>query len=96
MPDYEVKIVPRFDLNEADRNFINNKINEISNELDMYVHDDGITYSKKPPYKKLEDIPAGVKFYFKLRNFQKKYFALFEYYSYLEGDINGRIIRRSN
>ena len=57
----------------------------------MYQHEDKITYSKKPPYEKLADIPAGFKFYNKLQKF-KNYLTALEYYSYMEGDINGRII----
>ena len=90
-PDYEVKVIPKYNLNQEDLNFIKNKINE----FDMYLHNDNITYSKKEPYKKYEDIPAGTKFYFKLKKFEK-YLLLLEYFSYAEGDINGRVIRRSN
>lgn len=93
MADYEVKIVLRFDLSEEERLFINNRISFLAKELDMQVHDDCITYSKKPPYKKFEDIPAGFKFYNKLKPYKNKYLLLLEYYNYLEGDINGRIIR---
>lgn len=89
--DYEVKVVPKFDLNEEDRIFIFQKINEVACETDMYQHEDKITYSKKPPYEKLADIPAGFKFYNKLQKF-KNYLTALEYYSYMEGDINGRII----
>ena len=52
-------------------------------------------YSKKPPYKKLEDIPVGFAFYNKLRRYEK-FFSVFEYYSFLEGDINGRLVRGKN
>lgn len=95
MPDYEVKIVLRFDLSNEDMIFIKSKIKEVADNLGMFVHEDGVTYSKRPPYRKYEDIPAGVKFYLRLKKFEK-YFTLFEYYSYLEGDINGRIIRNCN
>ena len=67
-------------------------IDDLCKELDMEIQDDSITYSKKPQNKKLEDIPAGFKFYNKLRKY-KEYFSIFEYYSYLEGDYNGRIDR---
>jgi len=56
----------------------------------MQVHEDGITYSKKLSYKKLEDIPAGLKFYIKLRKY-KELLDRLEYYSYLEGDYNGNV-----
>lgn len=95
IPDYEVKIVLKSDLNKDDLSFIKNKIDKISNELGMFVHNDGVTYSKKEPYKKYSDIPTGTKFYFRLKKFEK-YFALLEYYSYAEGDINGRLIRCGN
>ena len=51
-----------------------------------------INLLKTKPYKKYEDIPAGTKFYFKLKKFEN-YLLLLEYFSYAEGDINGRIIR---
>lgn len=95
MPDYEVRVIPKFDLNKEDLNFIKNKIKEIAEKFDMEVQKDGITYNKKRPYKKYEDIPAGTKFYFKLKKFSS-YLLLLEYFSYAEGDINGRIIRNSN
>ncbi len=92
MPDYEVRVIPRFDLEPEEFRFINHKISETAEQLGMYLHPDGITYSKKKPYKKYEDIPAGTKFYFKLKKFSR-YFLLLEYFSYAEGDINGRVIR---
>lgn len=95
MPDYEVKILIKPSLSFLDKQFINNEIEKTAKKFNMYLHEDGVTYSKKPPYKKLEDIPAGFQFYLHLKKF-KEYFSLFEYYSYLEGDINGRIIRCSN
>lgn len=95
MPDYEVRVIPKYDLNEKDRNFILNKISELAKQFDMVAHKDGITYSKREPYKKYEDIPYGTKFYFKLKKFSN-YFLLLEYFSYAEGDINGRIIRCSS
>lgn len=91
-PDYEVRVIPRYDLSSKDLTFIKAKISEIAKELGMSVHSDGITYSKTKPYKKYEDIPAGTKFYFKLKKFEN-YLLLLEYFSYAEGDINGRIIR---
>ena len=86
--DYEVKLVVREDLSFKDKDFIENKIFLLIDELGMYCHEDGITYSKKPPYKKFKDIPAGFIFYNKLNRY-KEYFAVLEYYSYLENDCNG-------
>lgn len=86
--DYEVKLVIRSDLSYEDKNFIENKLSFLIDELGMYCYEDGITYSKKPPYQKFEDIPAGFIFYNKLNRF-KEHFALLEYYSYLENDYNG-------
>ena len=83
-----MKLVVKTNLSSKDRLFIENKISSLLAELGMYCHEDGITYSKKPPYKKFEDIPTGFVFYNKLRRF-KDYFTLFEYYSYLENDYNG-------
>lgn len=93
MSNYEVKVMPKFDLSEKDSVFIKNK--ELAYEFNRIVQKDGITYSKRKPYKKYEDIPSGTKFYFKLKKFQK-YLLLLEYFSYAEGDINGRIIRSRN
>ena len=93
--DFEVKLLKRFDLSEEDAFFIEDKISEISKKFGMYKHSDGVTFSKIPPYKKLSDIPAGVKFYFKLKKYEE-YLTLFEYYSYLEGDMNGRILKTTN
>lgn len=92
MADYEIKLALKKDLSIEDKSFIEKIIDNLCKELDMEIQDDSITYSKKPPYKKLEDIPAGFKFYNKLRKY-KEYFSIFEYYSYLEGDYNGRIDR---
>jgi len=94
LPNYEVKLLPKFDLSKEDREFIDGKIKEACEQYNMYLHKDGVTYSKVPPYGVLSDLGAGVKFYFKLKKFEKKYFTLFEYYSYAEGDINGRLIGR--
>lgn len=88
MADYEVKLVIKNNLFSKDRLFIENKLSTLVAELGMYCHEDGITYSKKPPYKKFEDIPAGFIFYNKLNRY-KEYFAVLEYYSYLENDYNG-------
>ncbi|MFI3236607.1 MAG: hypothetical protein R3Y47_01110 [Lachnospiraceae bacterium] len=89
--DYEVKVIPDFDLDEEQKKFIFEKIEQLCNECDMEVHEDKITYSKKRPYKKFEDIPAGFRFYNKMIKY-KNYLTALEYYSYLERDINGRII----
>lgn len=93
--DYEVKVIPKSDLKEEDLIFIKNKILEFANKFDMVLKKDGITYCKRQPHKKYEDIPAGTKFYFKLKKFDE-YLLLLEYFSYAEGDINGRIIRSRN
>ena len=94
MADYEVKLVIKDDLPIREKNFIKNVIKELCDKLEMMVQEDGITYSKKPPFKKLEDIPAGFTFYNKLRKY-RDYFSVYEYYSYLEGDYNGKIYRKS-
>lgn len=94
MADYEVKLIIKDDLPIREKSFIKNVIKELCDELEMMVQEDGITYSKKPPFKKLEDIPAGFTFYNKLRKY-RDYFSVYEYYSYLEGDYNGKIYRKS-
>ncbi|MBE5849306.1 MAG: hypothetical protein E7298_03970 [Lachnospiraceae bacterium] len=94
MSNYEVKILLRDDLEQDEKAFIIGYINDLSQQLGMTLDSDGITYSKKEPYKQLEDIPAGFKFYNKLRKY-KDYFSIYEYYSYLEGDYNGTIRRNS-
>lgn len=92
MADYEVVVLPRSDLSDDEYSFINKVIDELCIELGMCVHEDGITYSKKPPYKKLEDIPSGFIFYNRLRKY-RSYLQKYEYYSYLEGDYNGVVER---
>lgn len=92
MADYEVKLLLKKDLSIEEKSFIENIINNLCKELDIEIYNDNTTYGKKPPYKKLEDIPAGFKFYNKLRPY-KDYFSIYEYYSYLEGDYNGRVDR---
>ena len=86
--DYEVKLVIKEELSCEEREFIENKLSLLVDELGMYCYEDGITYSKKPPYKKFADIPAGFIFYNKLNRF-KEYFISLEYYNYLENDYNG-------
>lgn len=93
IPAFEVKVVPDLNLSSEEMQDLLAKIHEIADEMGMVVHDDQITYSKKPPYKELSDIPAGVKFYAKMERF-RPYLAALEYYSYTEGDINGRVLRR--
>ena len=46
MSNYEVKVIPKFDLSEKDSVFIKNKIKELAYEFNMVVQIDGITYSK--------------------------------------------------
>jgi hypothetical protein len=90
--DYEVKIIVQLNLSERDVQFINGRIVEAAKRFGMCLQEDGITYSKKAPYKRFEDITAGFKFYNTLRKYEE-YFSVFEYYSYLEGDYNGVICR---
>ena len=92
MADYEVVVLPKNDLSDDEYSFIKRVIDELCVELGMCVHEDGITYSKKPPFKKYEDIPAGFNFYNKLRKF-RSYLSRYEYYSYLEEDYNGVVMR---
>ena len=91
---YEVKVILRDDLIEEESLFASSKIIEYANLFDMYLHEDGVTYSKREPYKKYEDIPAGVKFYFKLKKIEDC-FSLLEFYSYAEGDYNGKLKRNN-
>ena len=71
MADYEVKIRVKENLQPKDEIFIKEFIEKLCLELDMEVQDDHITYSKRPPYKKLEDIPPGFIFYNKLRKYRE-------------------------
>lgn len=93
MADYEVKIRVKENLQPKDEIFIKEFIEKLCLELDMEVQDDHITYSKRPPYKKLEDIPPGFIFYNKLRKY-RELLSICEYNSYLEKDYNGEIKRR--
>ena len=92
MVNYEVKVSLRNDLTEEENAFVTSKIDEYVNLFDMYLHEDGVTYSKRKPHKKYADIPSGVKFYFKLKKIEN-FLSRLEYYSYAEGDLNGRINR---
>lgn len=92
MADYEVKIRVKENLQPKDEIFIKEFIEKLCLELDMEVQDDHITYSKRPPYKKLEDIPSGFIFYNKLRKY-RELLPICEYYSHLEKDYNGEIKR---
>ena len=71
MADYEVKIRVKENLQPKDEMFIKDFIENLCLELDMEVQDDRITYSKRPPYKKLEDILPGFIFYNKLRKYRE-------------------------
>ena len=95
VPDYEVKVVLRNDLDKNELEFVQTKIHEYVTLFDMYLHEDGITYSKKKPHKKYADIPAGANFYFKLEK-MKEYFSRLEYYNYAEADLKERILRKYN
>ena len=57
----------------------------------MMLHDDGMTYSLKSPYERGQGLHMGISFFMKLERY-KAYFEVLKYYSYLEGDINGRRI----
>lgn len=92
MADYEVKIRVKENLQPKDEIFIKEFIEKLYLELDMEVQDDHITYSKRPHYKKLEDIPLGFIFYNKLRKY-RELLSICEYNSYLEKDYNGEIKR---
>ena len=92
MADYEVKIRVKENLQPKDEIFIKEFIEKLCLELDMEVQDDHITYSKRPPYKKLEDISSGFIFYNKLRKY-RELVSICEYYSHLEKDYNGEIKR---
>ena len=46
-------------------------------KYNMYVHDDGITYSKKAQGR-YDDASAGAKFYFALYKY-REYFSIFEH-----------------
>lgn len=87
MADFEVRMIVKPNLSEEDKLFIEEKIHLLMEELDMQVYEDGMTYGKKPPYKKLADIPAGFQFYIKLNKY-RSYFSCLEYNSYLEHDIH--------
>lgn len=93
LPDFEVKVLVRGDLDEEHKALAHDLVRKNADMVGFAVHEDGVTWSMKEPYKKYEDIPAGARFYFHL-NKHRELFAMLEYYSYAEGDMNGRIIRR--
>lgn len=93
LPDFEVKVLVRGDLDEEHKALAYDLVRKNADMVGFAVHEDGVTWSMKKPFKKYEDIPAGARLYFHL-NRHRELFAMLEYYSYAEGDINGRIIRR--
>ena len=65
------------ELSEEKRQFVNNVISNYMDKYNMYVHDDGITYSKKAQGR-YDDASAGAKFYFALYKY-REYFSIFEH-----------------
>ena len=82
--DYKVKLIIRKDLVDEDIQLINEKMNYLMEQFGIVCLEDGITYCKKEPFRKFEDVPYVVSFYIKLSEY-RKYFSTFEYTSYLEG-----------
>ena len=74
---YEVKLLVNPELSEEKSQFINNVISNYMDKYNMYVHDDGITYSKKA-HGRYDDASAGAKFYFALYKY-REYFSIFEH-----------------
>ena len=79
-----MKLVIRKDLSDEDRQIINEKVNSLMGQFGIVCLEDGVTYCKREPFRKYEDIPYVVSFYIKLSEY-RKYFSTFEYTSYLEG-----------
>ena len=90
-PEFEVKLMLRTDLGFEEKTFIEEKMNLYVESYHMMLHDDGMTYSLKSPYEIGQGLHMGIFFFRKLERY-KEYFAVLKYYSYLEGDINGRRI----
>lgn len=90
-PEFEVKLMLRTDLGFEEKTFIEEKMNLYVESYHMMLHDDGMTYSLKSPYEIGQGLNMGISFFWKLERY-KAYFAVLKYYSYLEGDINGRRI----
>ena len=65
------------ELSEEKSQFVNNVISNYMDKYNMYVHDDGITYSKKAQGR-YDDASAGAKFYFALYKY-REYFSIFEH-----------------
>ena len=74
---YEVKMLVNPELSEEKSQFVNNVISNYMDKYNMYVHDDGITYSKKAQGR-YDDASAGAKFYFALYKY-REYFSIFEH-----------------
>ena len=77
-------MVIRKDLSDEDGQLINEKVNFLMGQFGIVCLEDGVTYCKRQPFRKYEDVPYVVSFYIKLSEY-RKYFSTFEYTSYLEG-----------
>lgn len=81
---YVVKLLVRDNLPYEELQFIKKVMNVLMEQFDIVCLDEGITYGKRPPFKKYEDVPYVISFYAKLSKYSR-YFSKFEYTSYLEG-----------
>ena len=84
--NFKARIILKEDLSTEEVAYIESKISNLAEKYDMYRHADGITYSKREPYKGLEDFHAGISFCVTLnRKEYRNYFSAIFSYSYLEG-----------
>ena len=73
----EVKLLVNPELSEGKRQFINNVISNCMEKYNMYMHNDGITYSKKIR-ERYNDASDVAKFYFSLYRYSE-YFNFLRY-----------------
>lgn len=84
--NFKARIILKEDLSTEEVAYIESKISNLAEKYDMYRHADGITYSKREPYKGLDDFHAGIAFCVSLNKKEyRNYFSAIYSYSYLEG-----------
>ncbi len=91
MINFKARIILKEELSAEEVAFIESKISKLAERFDMRRHADGVTYSKKPPYKGIDDLHDGCAFCLELSGKYEKYFSAIYYYSYFEGTMGDLI-----
>lgn len=94
--NFKARTILKEDLSTEEVAYIESKISNLAEKYDMYRHADGITYSKREPYKGLDDFHAGIAFCVSLNKKEyRNYFSAIYSYSYLEGVRHNAITNES-